>query len=109
MPSPSVSAPATMEGVSDSPRGTVLVVDDEPTIVEVVGRYMERAGYETHGAGEPQRLGAVAGLYRPDLVVLDVMLPGFDGIEVMRQLHEGPGERTAVILLTAVRSPGPSC
>lgn len=90
-----------MGSVSDSPRGTVLVVDDEPTIVEVVGRYMERAGYATHSAGDGPEALRLVGLHRPDLVVLDVMLPGFDGIEVMRQLHEGPGERTAVILLTA--------
>ncbi len=90
-----------MEGVSDAPRGTVLVVDDEPTIVEVVCRYMERAGYDTYSAGDGPEAVRLAGLHRPDLVVLDVMLPGFDGIEVLRQLHEGGGERTAVILLTA--------
>ena len=90
-----------MEGVSDAPRGTVLVVDDEPTIVEVVCRYMERAGYETYSAGDGPEAVRLAGLHRPDLVVLDVMLPGFDGIEVLRRLHEGGGERTAVILLTA--------
>jgi two-component system response regulator ResD len=90
-----------MDGVSDSSRGTVLVVDDEPTIVEVVSRYMERAGYETYGAHDGPEALRLARLRRPDLVVLDVMLPGFDGIEVMRRLHEGDGERTAVILLTA--------
>ena len=79
----------------------MLVVDDEPTIVEVVGRYMERAGYETHSAVDGPEALRLAGLHRPDLVVLDVMLPGFDGLEVMRRLHEGHGERTAVILLTA--------
>jgi two-component system response regulator ResD len=82
-------------------KGTVLVVDDEPTIVEVVGRYMERAGYETYEAGDGPEALRLAGLHRPDLVVLDLMLPGIDGIEVMRQLHERPGPRTAVILLTA--------
>jgi len=111
MPSPSASATSTqktsasavarMGGVSDTPRGTVLVVDDEPTIVEVVARYMERAGYRTHSASDGPEAVRLAGLHRPDLVVLDVMLPGFDGIEVMRQLHEGAGERMPVILLTA--------
>ncbi len=111
MPSPSASqAPeasastvARMGGVSDSPRGTVLVVDDEPTIVEVVSRYIERAGFEVRSAGDGPEAVRLAQLHRPDLLVLDVMLPGFDGIEVMRRLHEdgGGGERTAVILLTA--------
>jgi len=55
-----------MGGVSDAPRGTVLVVDDEPTIVEVVGRYMERAGYETHSAGDGPEALRLAGPHRPD-------------------------------------------
>jgi len=102
---PSLSArrapTARMSGMDETPRGTVLVVDDEPTIVEVVGRYMERAGYETHSAADGPEALRQAELHRPDLVVLDVMLPGFDGIEVMRQLHAGAEERPAVILLTA--------
>ncbi len=101
MPSLSDSATATMGAVDDSARGTVLVVDDEPTIVDVVGRYMERAGYETHRAFDGPEALRLAEMHRPDLVVLDVMLPGIDGIEVMRQLHEEEGQRTAVILLTA--------
>jgi DNA-binding response OmpR family regulator len=84
----------------DKPR-TVLVVDDEPTITEVVGRYMERAGYETYEAGDGPQALALAAKHRPDLVVLDVMLPGIDGIEVMRQLQDREGPRVAVILLTA--------
>ncbi len=87
--------------MSEPRHGTVLVVDDEPTIVEVVGRYMERAGYETHEACDGPEALRAAERHRPDLVVLDVMLPGIDGIEVMRRLHERPGERIAVILLTA--------
>lgn len=81
--------------------GTVLVVDDEPTIVEIVGRYLERAGYETYRAADGPEALRQAELHRPDLVVLDLMLPGLDGIEVMRRLQERPGRRTAVILLTA--------
>jgi two-component system, OmpR family, response regulator ResD len=87
--------------MADSPQGTVLVVDDQPTIVDVVGRYMERAGYETYEASDGPEALRLADLHRPDLVVLDLMLPGIDGLEVMRQLHERPGPRTAVILLTA--------
>jgi two-component system response regulator ResD len=87
--------------VADVANGTVLVVDDEPTILDVVGRYMERAGYETHRAADGPAALRAADEHRPDLVVLDLMLPGIDGIEVMRQLHERPGPRIAVILLTA--------
>jgi two-component system, OmpR family, response regulator ResD len=88
-----------------SSRGSVLVVDDEPTIAEVVSRYLARAGYETRMAGDGPQAIELAGQQRPDLVVLDLMLPGLDGLEVMRRLRElgetGPRERVAVILLTA--------
>ncbi len=87
--------------MAGSEKRTVLVVDDEPTIVEIVARYMERAGYETHQAGDGPEALRLAELHRPDLVVLDLMLPGLDGLEVMRRLHERPGRRIAVILLTA--------
>lgn len=87
--------------MADPLKGTILVVDDEPTILDVVGRYMEHAGYETLRAADGPEALRLAAEYRPDLVVLDLMLPGIDGIEVMRQLHEAPGPRIAVILLTA--------
>jgi DNA-binding response OmpR family regulator len=82
-------------------RGSILVVDDEPTIAEVVARYLERAGYETRTAADGPRAVAAAMSRRPDLVVLDIMLPGLDGLEVMRRLQEDAGTRVPVILLTA--------
>src|SRR5215204_172424 len=88
-----------------STRGSVLVVDDEPTIAEVVSRYLVRAGYDTRVAGDGPQAIQLAGEQRPDLVVLDLMLPGLDGLEVMRRIRElgdtGPRDRVAVILLTA--------
>jgi DNA-binding response OmpR family regulator len=82
-------------------RGSILVVDDEPTIAEVVARYLTRAGYETRTAEDGPSAVSAATLRRPDLVVLDIMLPGFDGLEVMRRIHEDADERVPVILLTA--------
>jgi DNA-binding response OmpR family regulator len=79
----------------------VLVVDDEPTIREIVCRYLERAGYRTSLAADGPQAVAVSAEVAPDLVVLDIMLPGFDGLEVMRILHDRPAPRPAVILLTA--------
>jgi DNA-binding response OmpR family regulator len=89
-----------MPGASAS-RGSILVVDDEPTIAEVVARYLERAGYETRTAADGPSAVAAAIAERPDLVVLDIMLPGFDGLEVMRRVHADLEGRVAVILLTA--------
>ena len=82
-------------------QASVLVVDDEPTIVEIVSRYLQRAGYEARIAHDGYEAMALAAAKRPDLVVLDVMLPGLDGMEVMRHLRDGDGDRVAVILLTA--------
>jgi DNA-binding response OmpR family regulator len=87
--------------MGETSHGTVLVVDDEPTIVEVVSRYLKRAGYETLAAADGPEALQVAEEGRPDLIVLDVMLPQLDGIEVMRRLHERPGSPVPVILLTA--------
>jgi two-component system, OmpR family, response regulator ResD len=87
--------------MDDHPRGSVLVVDDEPTIAEVVSRYLERAGYRARiAANGPQALEQVA-RQRPDLVVLDLMLPGLDGLEVMRRMRQADGPPIATILLTA--------
>jgi two-component system, OmpR family, response regulator ResD len=76
-------------------------VDDEPTIAEVVARYLDRAGYETATTGDGLEALRLAAERRPDLIVLDVMLPGLGGIEVLRRLGISGGPRTPVILLTA--------
>jgi DNA-binding response OmpR family regulator len=81
-------------------RGSVLIVDDEPTIGEVVSRYLERAGYDARVAGDGlEALDAVAER-APDLIVLDLMLPGLDGLEVMRRVR-AEDRASAIILLTA--------
>jgi two-component system, OmpR family, response regulator ResD len=78
----------------------VLVVDDEPTIGDIVVRYLERAGYHASVALDGAQALAMSAASTPDLVVLDILLPGIDGLEVMRRLHEHD-RRPAVILLTA--------
>jgi len=88
-------------GAVKQDRGSILVVDDEPTIAEVVARYLARAGYEARTAEDGLSAVADARIRRPDLVVLDIMLPGLDGLEVMRRLHEDTASRVPVILLTA--------
>ena len=75
----------------------VLVVDDEPTVRDVVARYLERDGYVVKEVGDGDEVAAAIESFRPDLVVLDVMLPGRSGLDVLREL----GDRVPVILLTA--------
>ncbi|MET8580301.1 response regulator transcription factor [Streptomyces collinus] len=80
-------------------RGRVLVVDDDPTVAEVVAGYLDRAGYAVDRAADGPAALERAAAHRPDLVVLDLMLPGMDGLEVCRRLREhGP---VPVVMLTA--------
>ena len=85
-------------GVKDvSPR--VLVVDDDLHVAEVVSRYLEREGFEVETVGNGLAAVDRATTRPPDLVVLDLMLPGIDGLEVCRQLRAlAP---VPVIMLTA--------
>ncbi|GAA3971850.1 response regulator transcription factor [Streptomyces marokkonensis] len=84
-----------------APARRVLVVEDDPTVAEVVTGYLARAGYEVeHAADGLAALEAVAVL-RPQLVVLDLMLPGLDGLEVCRRLRAGGGPPVPVVMLTA--------
>src|SRR3954453_14292276 len=78
-----------------------LVVDDDPPVSDVVRRYLERAEFEVTLAVDGQgALDAVAA-QRPDLVVLDLMLPGLDGLEVCRRLR-ADDPQLPVVMLTAL-------
>ena len=76
-----------------------LVVDDEPSLVTVVAGYLQREGYTVDTAADGEAALAVARRTRPDVVVLDLMLPGMDGVEVCRQLRTFTD--AYVIMLTA--------
>src|SRR3954454_17133866 len=79
----------------------VLVVDDEPIVRDVLERYLEREGFMVETAGDGEEALGAAGRFRPDLVVLDLMLPKLDGMEVFRRLGEAGSGSSAVIMLTA--------
>ena len=78
---------------------TVLVVDDEPIVREVVVRYLEREGYKTLEAGDGDLARRLVEQHSPSLVVLDLMLPGIDGLELCRWIR-GRSE-VPIIMLTA--------
>jgi DNA-binding response OmpR family regulator len=88
-------------GTGSRARAKVLVVDDEPAIADIVSRYLHRAGYDTAVAATGKDALGHAESERPDVVVLDLMLPDIDGLEVMRRLRREYRERAAIILLTA--------
>jgi DNA-binding response OmpR family regulator len=77
----------------------VLVVDDDMNVRDVVRRYLEHAGYRVDVAGDGEEALRIAGESDPDLVVLDLMLPGIDGYEVCRRLRQR--SQVPVVMLTA--------
>jgi DNA-binding response OmpR family regulator len=77
----------------------ILVVEDEAIVAEVVERFLRREGYETMIVGDGREALNALGAFIPDLIVLDVMLPEVDGLEVCRQVRSR-GE-TPIIMLTA--------
>jgi DNA-binding response OmpR family regulator len=80
---------------------TILVVDDEPPIVDLVRGYLEREGYVVQAVGDgPSAVEAVREI-RPDVVILDLMLPGFDGVEACRRIR---AFSDAYILMLTARS-----
>ncbi|MET8231687.1 response regulator transcription factor [Micromonospora sp. NPDC005298] len=78
----------------------VLVVDDDRTVSDVVCRYLEHAGYDVSHVGDGLAALAAVRDRAPHLVVLDLMLPGLDGLQVCRRLRERP-DGVPIIMLTA--------
>ena len=84
------------------PPSHILVVDDDPTVAEVVARYLLHAGYTVERAADGRAALEQVAARRPDLVVLDLMLPEVDGLEVCRRLRADPAARDVpVVMLTA--------
>jgi two-component system response regulator ResD len=80
--------------------GRVLVVDDEPIVREILERYLHRGGFDVATASDGQAALDSFEANEPDLIVLDLMLPGIDGLEVFRRIRKRR-RGTGVIMLTA--------
>ncbi len=89
-----------MTSPSSAPEARLLVVDDEPNILELLSVALRFSGFEVATASDGRQALTVARSFRPDLVVLDVMMPELDGFEVVRRLR-GEGTRVPVLFLTA--------
>lgn len=77
----------------------ILVIEDEPMVAEVVERYLRRDGYDVRAVGDGSAGIHAFETYQPDLIVLDLMLPGIDGMEVCRRVRASSA--TPIIMLTA--------
>ena len=88
-------------GESDEQIYSILVVEDEPTLLETLEYNIRRQGYTVYIAADGQEALSLARIHQPDMIVLDVMLPKLDGLEVCRILRQ---EMNVPILMLTARS-----
>jgi two-component system, OmpR family, alkaline phosphatase synthesis response regulator PhoP len=86
------------------PKGKILVIDDETDLIELVRYNLEKEGYAVVGAGDGESGVALIGREKPDLVIVDLMLPGMDGLEVCRLLRQKPETAQIPILMLTAKS-----
>lgn len=87
-----------MKGTMSDPPARILVVDDDPGIREVLCDYLGRHGYETQAAASAVEMDRALAASRTDLIVLDLMMPGEDGLSIVRRLSGSP----PVVMLSAM-------
>jgi DNA-binding response OmpR family regulator len=83
----------------EMPKGRVLIVDDEPMVAEVLERYLRRDDFDVATAADGEKALELARQWGPDLIVLDLMLPKLDGLEVCRILRRE--SKVPIVMLTA--------
>jgi DNA-binding response OmpR family regulator len=87
--------------MSDKP--VVVVAEDEPQIANLVRYKLEKSGYEVLWGKDGQRAWELIQESKPDLVILDVMMPIMDGFEVLRAMHDGPETREIPAIMVTAR------
>src|SRR6266498_2523173 len=85
------------------PRRTILIVDDDPRTIEIIRLRLEHDGFDVLSAADGEEAVALARSARPDLIVLDLMLPRIDGLDVCHILRV-EGESTVPIIMLTARS-----
>ena len=86
-------------------RGRILVVDDDPRLLHIVEMYLKIEGYEVVTAENGEDGLKEAEAHRPDLVILDIMMPGMDGIEACRRIRTNADTQTVpVVMFSALSS-----
>lgn len=102
----SYPAPAspTPKSIRDVKRERILVIEDEPDILEVVRYNLAKEGYRVSSSTDGIEGLAMATREAPDLIILDLMLPGMDGIEICRRLRQDPVTRHIPIIMATAKS-----
>ena len=86
------------------PNSKILLVDDDPDIIELLEYNLKKEGYETASANDGVQAVEVAKIFKPDLILLDVMMPLQDGIETARQIRQLPEFKDTYILFLTARA-----
>jgi len=108
MPAPAAPAPANNAPLINRRRATrvdaregsrILIIDDSATVVATLGRMLRQAHYETAGAGDAETGIAFARSEKPDLIFLDIVLPGMSGFDALRTLRKDEATRAIPIIM----------
>ncbi len=103
MPAPTTPASPPQHGNPANSRGTVLIADDDPEILTMLSIRLSKKGYKVLEAADGLQTLQMARSQRPDLVLLDVMMPGKNGWEVARELRGDPSMGDiGIVMLTAI-------
>ncbi|MCU0682109.1 MAG: response regulator [Polyangiaceae bacterium] len=87
----------------DPSKAVVLVADDEPSMLSLIAQHVKTLGHDVHIAHDGEEAWDMVQKHRPDLVLLDVMMPAMSGWEVCRKVREDEGfERVGVIMITGI-------
>jgi len=85
-------------------QGKIFIIDDNPVIVELLERKLSRAEYEVLGCVESDSALEKCLEYAPDLIILDILMPGKSGWEVMRELKDNPETANVPIIISTVKN-----
>ncbi len=101
------AAPAELNLVGDPAQPTVVVVDDDPDILDLLQIRLQRAGFEVFTYPDGQAGADAVRDLRPDIAILDWMLPGRSGLDICREIRATPETRETAILMITARTQEP--
>jgi two-component system cell cycle response regulator DivK len=97
-PPTAVREPPRKDAAPAAPRKRVLVIDDDESLLEVMKELLTASGFDVEVARHGFLAGYLAGHYRPDAILLDIMMPGLDGYEVLSLLRRRPEARAIPVV-----------
>ena len=86
------------------PRPRILLADDDPRVIQVVSRYLDLEGYDMDTVTDGEAAVEIATSNPPDLIILDIMMPGIDGIEACRRIRAAPATADTPVLMFSALS-----